>query len=431
VKRLGVRARLAALLGLLLIGCGVGLLAISYGLVSENLTGPLPAPTGMSASRLAAHPPPAPRGIFSARSIRKRQTIHPITPGAAHSLQQRLAHRTLHQLVIQFLAVLAGVVVLAVGLGWLLAGRLLGPLRRVTSAARRVSGRNLHERISLRGPRDELRDLADTFDLMLARLEAAFTAQRRFIADASHELRTPLATMRAEIEVLESDPSASAQDVRAATATLRRQLWRSEELIRALLTLARSQPELLGHERLDLASLVRQTLIEQHEQIAGRELQLTSSLAPAPIEGDRALLTQTVANLLSNAVKHNRVGGRLEIRTGSAEQRTTLEFANDGQAIPSSRVPELLLAFRRGGTARTGDGLGLGLTIVETIVIAHDGGLTLEPRPQGGLRVEVTLPAMCSASHARAGAPVSGNGRASPDVASLAESRCLTAESRR
>jgi signal transduction histidine kinase len=226
--------------------------------------------------------------------------------------------------------------------------------------------------------------------------------------------------MRAEVEVLESDPSASAQDVRAAIATLRRQLLRSEELIRALLTLARSQPELLGRERLDLASLVRETLIDQHEQIAGRELQLASSLVPAPIEGDRALLTQTVANLLSNAVKHNRVGGRLEIRTGSAGQRTTLEFTNDGQVIPSSQVRELLVAFRRGGDARTGDGLGLGLTIVETIVTAHGGGVTLQPRPQGGLRVEVTLPAMCSALHACAGAPASGNGRASSDVASLA-----------
>ncbi len=386
MSRLSLRVRLAVLIGLLLVISGAALLAISYGLVSSNLntTPPMegsgsegPAATAHTQSRSAGPPPGKPsRGALSS-------STKSYSPSLA--AQRALAGHTLDQLVKQYLAVLAGVVLVAVALGWLLAGRLLRSVRRITSVAERVTGRNLNERIGLEGPRDELRELADTFDGMLARLDRVFSAQRRFVADASHELRTPLATMRAEVEVLAADPHAAAADVEAATLVLRRQLARSEELIEALLALARSEPELLVLEDVDLAQIAREAFADAGARVAARRLRIDHQLAPAVMHGDRRLLTLLVGNLLSNAIKHNRDDGWIRLRTAVDGDTALLAVANSGHLVAAEEVQELAQAFRRGGRARVGDGHGLGLAIVQAVARAHQGTMTIKRENRGGL----------------------------------------------
>jgi signal transduction histidine kinase len=388
VKRFSLRARLAGLIGLLLVVSGAALLAISYGLVSSSLHAELPGqpphasgapPTGPQ-SRAAQHSP-----------VPTRTPATPPTPDSS-SPQRALADRTLARLVRQYLAVLAGVVLVAVALGWLLAGRLLRSVRRITSVARRVTGSNLDERIGLHGPRDELRELADTFDGMLARLDALFTAQRRFVADASHELRTPLAAMRAELDVLAADPNAAVADVEASTLVLRRQLARSAELIDALLALARSEPELLACEPVDLAELAGEALDNAASAAIARHLCIDVQLASVRVQADRQLLTLLVGNLLSNAIKHNHEAGWLTVRTAVETEHAVLIVANSGTVVTADEVDHLTQAFRRGGRARIGDGHGLGLAIVAAVARAHQGELTIEPISEGGLRVETSLP---------------------------------------
>jgi signal transduction histidine kinase len=282
-------------------------------------------------------------------------------------------------------------VVVAVALGWLLAGRLLRSVHRITRVAERVTGRKLNERIGLAGPRDELRELADAFDGMLARLDGVFTAQRRFVADASHELRTPLAAMRAEIEVLAADPSAAAADVQAATLVLRRQLARSEELIEALLALARSEPELLVREDVDLAQIARDAIEDAGARVTARRLRVDHQLAPAVVHGDRRLLTLLVGNLLDNAIKHNDNNGWIRLQTAVNADTALLAVANSGHVVAASEVQELAQAFRRSGTARVGDGHGLGLAIVQAVARAHQGTMIIKPENDGGLTIEIRL----------------------------------------
>jgi hypothetical protein len=411
VSRFSLRLRLALLIGLMLLVCGAALLAISYGLVSSNLNAPLegalpsessavgngirvgvPSPTlaakEVAAPRLAAQSRPksageAPGGASPARAAKE---------AGAKAAQTALTNRTLGQLVTQYLAVLAGIVLVAVALGWLLAGRLLRSVRRITSVAGRVTGRNLSERIGLGGPRYELRELADAFDGMLARLDGVFQAQQRFIADASHELRTPLAAMRAEVEVLAADPHATATDVEAATLVLQRQLARSEELIAALLALARSEPELLALEVVDLAQTAREVVEGAGDRIAARRLRIDHQLAPAVVQGDRRLLTLLVGNLLDNAIKHNHDGGWISLHSTVDGDSALLAVANSGQVVAAAEVQELAQAFRRGGRARVGDGHGLGLAIVAAVTHAHHGELMIVALDEGGLRVEISLP---------------------------------------
>jgi signal transduction histidine kinase len=390
MSRFSLRIRLAALIGALLIISGAALLAISYGLVSSNLHGPPPPAASTPHNRIT--PPSGGLGVNGTR------TAVPGTPPAntisltAQAAQKRLADRVLNRLVAQYLEVLAGIVVVAVGAGWLLAGRLLRSVRRVSAVARQVTGGNLAERVSLGGPRDELRELADSFDAMLARLDEMFSSQRRFIADASHELRTPLAVMRAEIDVLAENPAAAAHDIEASTATLRRQLARSEELIDALLALARSEPELLINEPVDLGDVARQVLEGIIPDPASRNLRLRQSIAPAIVDGDRRLLVGLVTNLLANAIKHNHDGGWLELRTEARDGNPVLIVDNGGPVLAPASVEELARPFARGGTARTGGGHGLGLTIAKAVAEAHNGELTMEPHPDGGLRVTASLP---------------------------------------
>ena len=391
MSRLSLRVRLALLIGLLLAVAGAALLSISYGLVSANLHGRLGGPAisavhGSQGTQSGGARAPFPPGT----QIRGGGPVGSASGTAA--TQRTLTKRTLDRLLPQYLAVLAGLVLVAVACGWLLAGRLLRSVRRITAVAQHVTSGNLDQRIGLHGSRDELRELADTFDDMLARLDQVFSAQRRFVADASHELRTPLATMRTELEVLVADPHAALSDLDAATVVLRRQLERGEQLIEALLALARSEPELLTREPLDLADISREALNDAATEADARGLRIDVTLVPAAVEGDRRLLRLLVGNLLANSVKHNHDGGWITLSTIADADATLLTVENSGPVVAADEVQELTQAFRRGGRARVGDGHGLGLAIVRAVAHAHQGSVTIEPRHEGGLLVKVRLP---------------------------------------
>ena len=230
-------------------------------------------------------------------------------------VQRNVAHEHLEHLLTESGIALGVMALVSLGLGWIIAGRVLRPVHRMTTTARRLSESNLHERIALDGPEDELKELADTFDAMLARLEAAFEAQRRFVADASHELRTPLAIMRAEVDVTLADPNATPAELRAMAETVRDATQRSEALIDSLLVLARSDSAAIATEPIDLATLARAAAERISADAAARKLEIELALEPAVVGGDRSLLERLVGNLVENAVRHNTDGGWITIET--------------------------------------------------------------------------------------------------------------------
>ena len=221
----------------------------------------------------------------------------------------------------QYVLALAAMTALSVLLGWLVAGRALRPLQQITSTARRVSQDTLDERIALEGPRDELKELADTFDAMLERLSGAFASQRRFVANASHELRTPLTVMRTELEVTLADPDATNAELRTMAEAVHDALDRTERLVQSLLTLARSEGAVTRRDPMDLARAARVALEHTARDADAAGLAVTADLHPAPVAGDRSLLERLVANLVENAVVHNRPGGRVSVTTSSRDGR--------------------------------------------------------------------------------------------------------------
>ena len=289
------------------------------------------------------------------------------------------------------------VAVVAVAAAYVLAGRALQPVSRVTATARRLSEENLDDRIALDGPADELKELADTFDAMLARLDAAFDSQRRFVANASHELRTPLAVIRTEVDVTLGDPAASTAELRTMGEVVREASVRADLLVDALLVLARSEGRGRGglrhHEPVDLAGLVPAAVAAVAAEAAARALSVSAETVPARVEGDPQLLERLVGNLVENAVRHNVDGGWVAVATGSSEDGAWLTVRNTGAVLPAGEVEELFQPFRRGGTARTGSrGAGLGLSIVRAVAVAHGGAATATARDGGGLEVTVRLP---------------------------------------
>jgi signal transduction histidine kinase len=284
---------------------------------------------------------------------------------------------------------------LGVAVSYYLAGRVLQPLQDITAAAQRLSAERLDARIDLAGPEDELKQLADTFDDMLARLEAAFEAQRRFVADASHELRTPLAVMRTEVEVALADPDAGVDDLRAAAGVVRDATVRADRLVDSLLLLAQSErrPEPVARELVDLAEVAAQALSAVAGEVAECDLQVATSHAAAVVLGDRGLLERLAGNLVENAVRHNVPGGWLRVDTGTVEGRARIEVSNSGAVIAPQEVAGLFEPFRRHGTARTARrGAGLGLAIVRAVAEQHGGTARASARPEGGLIVTIDLP---------------------------------------
>jgi signal transduction histidine kinase len=285
--------------------------------------------------------------------------------------------------------------VLAAGLGWAVSRRVLRPLTAVTTAAQAASQDNLDRRLALDGPHDELKELADTFDAMLARLEAAFASQRRFVANASHELRTPLTEMRTLIDVTTARPAASAAQVEPVLAAIGAAVDKSEELIEALLTLARSDRGPGPAELVDLPTAVEDAIdLIGPAAAAARQIQIGTALHDAQVTGDRVLLERLVSNLIDNAVKHNVTGGWVLASTRTEAGIAELTVANGGEHIPPGQVTGLFEPFRR-LSGRTGNrpGTGLGLSIVASVARAHGGHAEAHARPDGGLDVQITLPA--------------------------------------
>jgi signal transduction histidine kinase len=275
-----------------------------------------------------------------------------------------------------------------------LAGRVLRPLQVITTAARELSASSLHERLALGGPNDELRELGDTFDELLGRLEASFTAQRQFVANASHELRTPLTLERAILEVTLADPAASESSLRAACERVLAIGEQQEHMIDALLTLARSDRGLERREPLALDTLTGHALEERRGEIERRGLHLDSKLERAPTTGDRRLIERLIANLLDNAIHHNSPRGSLTVQTGVDAGAAFLTVSNSGALIAPEEIPSLIRPFQRLGVDRIGhgDGHGLGLSIVDAIATAHGASLSVRAQAAGGLLVEVRFP---------------------------------------
>lgn len=274
---------------------------------------------------------------------------------------------------------------------------MLRPLVAITTAAQGASQENLGQRLALAGPPDELKELADTFDAMLARLEAAFASQRRFVADASHELRTPLTEMRTLIDVTLARPAAPAEQLEPVLAAIGAAVDRSEDLIEALLTLARSDRGLGPAQTVDLPTAVEDAIDLLGPAAAARQIQIGTELRDAQVTGDRILVERLVSNLIDNAVKHNVTGGWVLASTRTEAGIAELTVANGGERISADQVTGLFEPFRR-LSGRTGNkpGSGLGLSIVASVASAHGGHAEARARPNGGLDVQISLPAMAN-----------------------------------
>jgi signal transduction histidine kinase len=389
-----VRMRLTALYGALFVVSGAVLLAIASGVV-------------VSSSRVSV--PAANQAVPSTALAQAQARIHQLQDQLA-TAESKIHSGVSHDLLVGSAIALGIMTVVSLVVGWLVAGRVLRPLRRMTVATRRISADSLHERLAVAGPGDELKDLADTIDGLLERLEGAFAAQRRFVANASHELRTPLATMRASVDVAVAKP----QPVPAATIALadrlRGELDRVDGLLDGFLALARAQHgELPGQAALSLEYLTAAALAVRAGPIAARHLTVHHATGQDGtwVTGSQALLSRMVDNVLDNAIGHNRDGGWISVTTGADGHLARLVVETGGDVLDAEQVAQLAQPFRRLGADRTGSdhGSGLGLSIVEAIATAHGGTLGLRARPEGGLRVAIALPLAPAGRLAGAGVP--------------------------
>jgi signal transduction histidine kinase len=397
-----IRLRLTLLYGGLFLASGAALLAITYVLVRHATDGVLVGTRGNTTFAISpTKSQRAPTGRPKVHSVGKGGSPGKLTPrqAAAQLRRDRALAKSQHdaemnQLLEQSGVALAIMTALSIMLGWLVAGRVLRPLRTITNAAREISASDLHRRLALEGPDDELTRLGNTFDGLLGRLEASFTAQRQFVANASHELRTPLTFERALLEVALADPNASAQTLRRTCEQLLANSEHQEELIEALLILSRSQRGLDQRELFDLAAVSENVLATMREQAEHRGIHLDVRLQPAETSGDARLAERLISNLVDNAIRHNHTRGRVELRTTKQADRSIVSVANSGPIVPADELERLFQPFQRLGTNRTEprDGIGLGLSIVKAVAAAHDAILTVQPRPKGGLQIDVAFP---------------------------------------
>ena len=373
-----VRTRLTLIYAALFFAAGSALLGLTYGLVASNLpTQPAAAATVSSQElntlnrecmQLANLAPPSRATpvpeLAATDASRRRRPTSPAPPRA----RRRSASMRCSKLLAFSLVGLGVMTVASGGLGWFMSGRVLRPVRVITETARRASEQHLGERLALTGAKDELKELADTFDDMLERLDAAFATQRRFVANASHELRTPLTVMRTAIDVTLAKPSPTARQLTDMAVRVRRSIDRAESMIEALLTLAVSDQGTLSTEFTDLATCAEDAIDAAAPEIERLDLHVDAKLDPAETTGDPQLLERMIWNLVDNAVRHNEPGGWIRLRTGSSDAAAYLEIANSGPFIPDDAVPSLFEPFRR-MEARTGvrDGVGLGLSIARSV----------------------------------------------------------------
>jgi signal transduction histidine kinase len=370
-----IRLRLTLLYASLFLGSGACLLAFTY-LVVAHLIGSY----GFS---------------FSAYSQGTQIGVH--LPQVLQTLESRQAGAEKRQLLVVSGIALAIMAAASAGLGWVMAGRVLRPLRTITTAARHISALNLGQRLALDGPDDELRELGSTFDGLLGRLQASFAAQRQFIANVSHELRTPLARQRVLTQVALADPDATASSLRAAHERVLASGAQQERLIEALLTLALSQRGFERREPVDLAAVAQEVLLARQPEADSLGLKVNATPGPALALGNPGLAERLAANLVDNAIRHNVTGGWITVGTDTSDRQAVLTVANSGPVIPPGQVSRLFQPFQRLASGRNGDsgdhGLGLGLSIVEAIAAAHDAALTARPQPGGGLTIQVRFPA--------------------------------------
>jgi signal transduction histidine kinase len=315
---------------------------------------------------------------------------------------------TMNTFLVESLTALGIMAILSIALGWWMSGRALKPVHRITDAARRLSGRNLHDRINLDGPHDELKELADTFDDMLSRLDRAFTSQRRFVANASHELRTPLATERVLVDEALANPDATVDDLRSILEQVRATSRDNERLLNALLALARSERGIDRWSPVNLAAAADAAIVRAGPEAAVKGVGLQADVHDADTAGDPGLLERLAGNLVDNAVRHNHPGGWVRVRTGREGKQSYLEVTNSGPVLDPCVVPGLLEPFRRavGERHSSNDGLGLGLSIVDAIVTAHHGRMRLQARPEGGMEVRVEFRSAVLAGEPGGGVPL-------------------------
>ena len=370
------RLRLTLLYGGLFTVAGAALLGFTYWLFDRGTNG---------GKRILPTPPPG-------RGISCLPTDHRCLQLARAWVAQ---HRfDLHTLLTQSGIALAVMAALAFALGWLVAGRVLRPVRTITATARQISATSLHERLALAGPDDEFTELAGTLNDLLARLEAAFTAQRHFVANASHELRTPLTLDRTLLQVALRNRKTTIEQWRTTGQELLESGIHQEHLLEALLTLASSEGGISNREPADLSEAAAASLRAATYEVDQRRLRVTAALHPAPVLGDPNLIERLAVNLLDNAVRHNTVGGTVKLSTGQQDGRAVLSVTNSGPVIPPAEITRLFRPFERLATPRAGNGNehGLGLSIVAAIADAHDATIAAHARPEGGLHIRISFP---------------------------------------
>ncbi|MEV7612622.1 HAMP domain-containing sensor histidine kinase [Streptomyces sp. NPDC089799] len=402
LPRRTVRLRMTLLYGGLFVLSGAALLGVTYVLVHRAIAG---QPLELSVSGPGREP-----GVIPAQPPRSRQDdLKTLSDQAQDAMAGQIAD-VMHQLLVQSGIALALMLAVSIVLGWMVAGRMLRPLRTITTTVQEISATSLHQRLALDGPSDELKELGDTFDGLLSRLETSFEAHRQFVANASHELRTPLARQRALGQVALSDPGATVESLRQAHERILAAGARQERLIEALLMLARGHAGIEVRRPFDLTGIVREVVEARADEADLRTVTVHTSYATAVAPGHRPLAERLVVNLVDNALRHNSPHGEVRVTTGTVDGHAVLTVTNTGPPVPPEAVGRLFQPFQRLGATRVArtEGLGLGLSIVQAIADAHDAGLTTSTRPGGGLSVTVTFPTTSdSAPAARRRPPLS------------------------
>jgi signal transduction histidine kinase len=377
-----VRVRLTLLYGSLFVLSGAVLLTITYLLVAGSTGDPV------LVTSLQGTPASGPPQI-----IRCDQLPSPYQQDQVLRQQALRTHQEmLDRLLLESGIALAVTAVIAIWLGWVVAGRVLSPLRSMTTAIQQIAAHNVHERLAAAGPRDELRDLADTVDGLLDRLESALDSHKRFVANAAHELRTPLTLEHALLEESLIDREPTVESFRANFEQWLAITKNQGRLLESLLLLSTSERGLEHQEPVDLAALAHEVVDAFRSAAERKGVALDSVLGPAALRGDRVLVERVVANLLDNAIHYNTAGGRVEIRTGTRQSRGFISVANTGPPIPENQVDGLFNPFQRLERSSDDGHHGLGLSIVRAIVTAHAADLTAHARSEGGLVVEVLFP---------------------------------------
>jgi signal transduction histidine kinase len=390
ISGMRVRLRLTLLYGVLFLLSGAVLLAVTYLLVAHS--GPNVAMSTTSTTPSGGRSFSVFLGETLPGDVQLPEAERRIAEAVREQARRQQAD-IMHQLLLQSGVALAIMSVISAALGWLVAGRVLRPLRTMTDTIQLISARNVHERLAVTGPRDELKNLADTVDGLLGRLEAALDSHKRFVANAAHELRTPLTLEHALLEEAVIDPDATADSFRGQFEQLMAVSEQQARLLESLLVLATSERGLDRLESVDLSGLTGDVLRAAEPKARRQDLVVAAEVRPAWVTGDATLVERLVANLVDNAMSYNVPDGRVEVATGTEGARSFLSVTNTGPTVPPEMVDQLLSPFQRLDRTADDGHHGLGLSIVQSIAAAHSADLTVRARPEGGLAIGVLFPA--------------------------------------